>query len=297
MPADRTVSAPESGTGAPPDLSIVIISHGHEALLPNCVASLLPALDGVRAEIVLIDNLQDGAVRAAFPQLPASTRLLENKTPLGFAANANRGAAATTGRHLLLLNPDTIHQAGQLAEAIDFLGAHPEIGALGCRLQNPDGTPQQNYRLFPTVPVLLARAFGADHWPWRPAFYRRGIMEGVEAHTPHPVDWVFGAFILMRRGDFDAIGGMDAGFRLYYEDVDLCYRLRRAGLATVMYPQIAFVHAHQRTSAKRPLGHHWRLHVRSAARYFWKSGYVFAPDLGLSPKANWQELGAEPRRS
>jgi GT2 family glycosyltransferase len=102
-------------------------------------------------------------------------------------------------------------------------------------------------------------------------------MEETRFDAPHPVDWVFGAFMLMRRTDFERLGGMDEGFRLYYEDVDLCYRFRRAGLATYLFPGIQFVHAHARTSAKQPFGRSWRWHVESAARYFWKSGYCFSP--------------------
>jgi GT2 family glycosyltransferase len=259
------------------DLSVVIVSHGHEEMLPACIASLAPALVGLAAETVVVDNLQKGAVAAALTSFPASI-ILENRAPIGFAANVNRGAQATSGRYLLILNPDTVFRAGRLAEAIAFLDARPDIGVLACTLLNPDGSHQQNFRQFPTLPVLLARGFGADRWPWRPAFYRRRLMEDTRFEKPHPVDWVFGAFMLLRRADFERLGGMDEGFRLYYEDVDLCYRFHRAGLGTCLFPGIQFVHRHARASAKRPFGQTWRWHVASAARYFWKSGYCFSPD-------------------
>ena len=92
------------------------------------------------------------------------------------------------------------------------------------------------------------------------------------------VDWIFGAFMLMRRSDFLRIGGMDARYRLYYEDVDLAWRLRRAGLATWVFPALRFMHAHQRTSASRPFSRPWRWHVAGALRYF-------ARTLGRSPDA------------
>jgi len=257
------------------DLSIVIVSHGHEKMLLDCLASLAPALDGLSVEIVIIDNLQQGAVAATLAALPVC--LLENEIPMGFAANVNRGARATSGRHLLILNPDTVFRAGRLAEAIAFLDARPDIGVLACTLLNPDGSHQQNFRQFPTVPVVLARGLGADHWPWRPTFYRRRLMEEERFEKPHSVDWVFGAFMLVRRTDFERLGGMDERFRLYYEDVDLCYRFRRAGLRTFLFPGIEFVHSHLRTSAKQPFSQSWRWHVGSAARFFWKSGYCLSP--------------------
>ncbi|MBR0670938.1 glycosyltransferase [Neoroseomonas soli] len=253
-------------SGAAPDLSVVVVSHGHEAMLPRCLGSLAPALDGLSAEMLVIDNLPSGGAAAALAGLPA--RVVGNAVPLGFAANVNRGAAATTGRHLLFLNPDTEHRAGRIAEALDFLAARPRIGLLGCTLLEEDGSPQQSFRRFPSPAVPIARGLGADRWPWRPAWYRRAMMVGQAGEEPFPVDWIFGAFLLMRRADFERVGGMDEGYRLYYEDIDLAWRLRRLGLATWVHPGLRFLHAHQRASAKRPFSRAWRWHVAGALRYF-----------------------------
>lgn len=249
-----------------PDLSVIVVSHGHEAMLPRCLASLGPALDGISAELLVVDNLPGGRAAEALAGSPA--RVIRNAVPAGFSANLNRGAAATTGRHLLFLNPDTEHRAGRLADAIHLLGEQPEVGLLGCTLLGEDGAPQQSFRRFPSPAVPIARGFGADRWPWRPDWYERAMMAtATRSDAPFPVDWVFGAFLLMRRGDFARIGGMDEGYRLYYEDVDLAWRLRRAGLATWVFPGLRFLHAHQRSSAKRPFSRAWRWHVGSALRY------------------------------
>ncbi|UFN49754.1 glycosyltransferase family 2 protein [Roseomonas sp. OT10] len=254
-----------------PDLSIVIVSHGHEAMLPRCADSLAPALEGLRAEIILVDNLQAGGVAAAMRGRPVT--VLENTRRLGFAANVNRGAAAATGRHLLVLNPDTEHQAGRLAEAIRYLDGQPGTGMLTCRLLNPDGTVQQNTRRFPSPLFLLVRGLGGDRWRWQPGFYRRGLMREpgtsvMTAQQPCTVDWAFGAFLLLRRALFQEVGGFDAAYRLYYEDVDLARRLRRKGLSVQLYPGLIFRHEHQRSSAARPFSQTWRWHVGSAIRYF-----------------------------
>ena len=249
-----------------PDLSVVVVSHGHEAMLPGCIASLDAALAGLRAETLVIDNLQAGGAARALAGQPV--KVVANAAPVGFAANVNRGAALTTGRCVLFLNPDTVHAAGRVAEAIAFLDANPAIGLLGCTLLHEDGTPQQSFRRFPSLPVLAARGFGADRWPWRPAWYERRMMLAERQATPFAVDWIFGAFLLMRRADFDRVGGMDEGYPLYYEDVDLAWRLRRIGLATWIFPDLRFLHAHQRSSAKRPFSRAWRWHVRGALRYF-----------------------------
>lgn len=278
-----------------PDLTVVVISHGHEAMLPTCLGSLGPALAGLSAEVVVVDNLPGGAARAALggplPALAPEPRLVESARPVGFAANANRGAAAGSGRHVLLLNPDTRHRAGRLADAVALLDARPDLGLVGCALENPDGTPQRGHRRFPSPAFVLARGFGADRWPWRPAFYARGLMEdaGPPADStggaPFPVDWVFGAFMLLRRADWEALGGMDEGYRLYYEDVDLARRLRDArGLGACVLPALRFAHAHGRASAKAPFGRAWRWHVASAARYFLKSGLSSVQPWGRQPR-------------
>lgn len=263
------------------ELSVIIVSHGHEAMLTTCIGSLAPLLAPVKAEIIVIDNLQDGRVAAALAGYPV--RLIENQAPQGFAANINEAARVASGRHLLILNPDTEGRSGCLANAIVFLDQHPQVGILGCRLLNPDGSRQQNYRQFPTLPVVIARGLGADRWPWQPPFYRHRLRVDVRSAEPHRVDWVFGAFMLLRRDEFLRLGAMDEGFRLYYEDVDLCYRYRKMGLATCVYPEIVFLHVHLRSSATHPFGRTWRWHVASAVRYFRKSGYLFRPEAATTP--------------
>lgn len=253
------------------DLSVIVVSHGHEALLPACLASLAPALEGLSAEVLLVDNLPRGGVAPALAGLTAPARLFENARPLGFAANVNLAASQAQGAHLLILNPDTVHHAGRIADALAFLAAHPGVGLLGCTLLNEDGTPQQSFRRFPDPAFMLARWFGAAKWPWQPAFYRRGLMQGERGEAPHKVDWVFGAAMLLPGPVFRQVGGMDEGYRLYYEDVDLAWRLRLAGWQTWMFPSLSFVHAHQRASAKRPFSAPWRWHVRSGLRFLWRS--------------------------
>jgi N-acetylglucosaminyl-diphospho-decaprenol L-rhamnosyltransferase len=259
------------------ELSVIIVSHGHEVMLGACIGSLAPLLVPVKAEIIIVDNLQDGRVAAALAGY--QVKLIENRAPQGFAANVNQAARVATGWHLLVLNPDTEGRHGRLADAIAFLDRHPQVGVVGCRLLNPDGSWQQNYRQFPILPVVIARGLGADRWPWQPPFYRRRLMADARFTQPHPVDWVFGAFMLLRRNEFLRLGGMDEGFRLYYEDVDLCYRYGKIGLVTCVYPEIVFLHAHLRTSAKHPFGRTWRWHVASAVRYFRKSGYLFRSEF------------------
>ena len=258
------------------DVSVIIVSHGHEAMLPACIASLGPALAGLRAEIIVLDNLGAGAVRAALGGAALggfAVAVLDNAEPAGFAANVNRVAADAGGRHLLVLNPDTEHAEGALAEAVAFMDATPGAGVVGCRLLDPSGAIQQSFRQFPSLPFLLARGLGADLWPWQPGFYKRRMMKGAGGNVPHPADWVFGACMLLRADEFRGLGGFDPGYRLYYEDVDLCRRYRRAGLQTWVFPAVRFRHLHLRASAAAPFSRIWRWHLASAIRYLTKASF------------------------
>jgi len=265
-----------------PDLSIVIVSHGHEHFLHDCVHSLVPSLRGLQAEVILVDNLGTGRVPDAVGQTEMQVTFLTNHTPQGFARNVNQAARRSHGRYLLLLNPDTRLLSGCLADALSFMERNRTAGVVGCKLVNPDGSLQVNYRRFPTLPAIIARGLYTEKWLRLPQFYRQYLMAGERFESQTPVDWVLGACMLLSRTHFEEVGGMDERFFLYYEDVDLCYRLRQRGLKTYYFPGIEVVHHHRRTSAANPLSSHWRWHVQSLYRYFWKHQYLFRP---------WTEYG------
>ena len=259
------------------DLSVIIVSHGHEHFLVTCLSSLIPALSGLAAEVILVDNLGRGHLSNLIDRSQLPVVFLENQTPQGFAWNTNHAVRSASGRYLLFLNPDTQLLSGHLATALTLLEQDPTVGAVGCKLLNPDGSRQENPRRFPTLPEIVARGLYTDKW-LRPPQPSQSKYPDDESHRSLiPVDWVMGAFMLLARSHFESVGGMDEHFFLYYEDVDLCYRLRRCGLTTCYFPGITVLHHHHRASAARPFGSHWRWHVQSVCRYFWKHRYLFRP--------------------
>jgi len=277
---DRHV--PWNGRDRAFDLSVIVVSHGHGVVLGDCLRSLPKALAGLRAEVIVVDNLGTDAGAAAAVNGHDRTTLYRSPRPQGLSRNINQAARKALGRYLLLLNPDTVFQSGSLSDAIRFMEDEPRAGVVGCRLVSEDGSLQHSYRRFPTAPVVLARGLGADRWKRRPRFYRYRLMEGEQFEGITEVDWVFGAFLLVRFDRFLALGGMDERFRLYYEDVDLCYRFRQRGWSTFYFPSVTVVHQHARSSAATPLGQAWRWHLRSACRFFWNHGYIFQPAPGGS---------------
>jgi len=251
------------------DLSVCIISHGHGRFLQTCLDSLSKGSSDLNTEIVFLDNLNEGVADSLLFS-PFMVTVINNETTQGFAWNVNECVRHARGRYVLILNPDTVFLSGSLKGAIAFMDGTDDAGVVACQLLNPDGGIQQSYRRFPSLPVLLLRGLAADRWPWRPAFYRSRLMEDVSIDKPTVVDWVFGAFLLMNKEVFVDMGMMDDRFRLYYEDVDLCRRLKNRGLNTYLYPDVKVQHEHIRASAKKPFSQLWRWHFTSAIRYFLK---------------------------
>jgi N-acetylglucosaminyl-diphospho-decaprenol L-rhamnosyltransferase len=201
-------------------VSAVVVSHGHARELEQSLPALLPQVD----EAVLVANVPGSA---ADP--PVGVQKIENPRSLSFAANVNQGIAATTGELVLVCNPDAVPEPGAVATLRDFLAAHPRAGIAGPAMLDPDGSPQPSRRRFPTVAGTLVR-----RTPLRrvfPPLERQRAHYGLDddPHAPVQVDWMLGGFMLLRRTMLDELGGLDPGFRMYGEDIDLCYRAAKAG--------------------------------------------------------------------
>src|SRR5205809_4101918 len=201
-------------------VSAVVVSHGHRAELGESLPALAPQVD----EVVVIAN-----VAGSGPADPHGARVLENDSPLSYAANLNRGIAETSGDLVLVNNPDAVPEPGSVALLAQFMAERPRCGIAGPQLQNPDGTWQPSRRRFPTVGGTLVR-----RTPLRLLFpplerQRRHYLLDERPTEPVPTDWMLGGFLLIRRRAFDEVGGFDEGFRMYGEEIDFCYRLARAG--------------------------------------------------------------------
>jgi GT2 family glycosyltransferase len=225
------------------DLSVVIVNWNTRDLLRACLTSLRTALAGsaLSWEIVAVDNASaDGSaemVRAEFPEV----RLLANETNRNYAGGNNQGIEAATGEFLLLLNPDTEVPRASPEALVQLLREHPEAGAVSPALVFPDGRLQSSVRGFPTPRALvgemtgLARLFPGTDW----ASYRT---EGLPDDQPSSVDQPMASAFLVRREALDRIGAFDEQFPLFFNDVDLCFRLKLAGWSILYDPRVRVVH-------------------------------------------------------
>jgi hypothetical protein len=243
-------------------VSAVVISHGHANELEHSLPALAPQVD----ELLVIANTP-GSLPA---ELPVHARVLQNTTPLSFAANANLGAAQTAHELVLIANPDAVPDQNAVAILRDFMTAHPRSGAAGPKMLYSDGTWQASRRAFPTVGATLVR-----RTPLRLLFpplrwQRRHYLLDERPDEPVPADTMLGAFILLRRAMLDEIGGWDAGFRMYCEDIDLNYRAARAGWERWYVPAAVVRHEYAAVIDKKFLTRHTFWHARAMARFLRK---------------------------
>ncbi len=219
-------------------LSILIVSWNTVALLAQCLESIYANPPDNDFEVWVVDNASTDPsvqmVRQRFPQV----RLLANKTNLGFAGANNQAIRQSTGKYVLLLNPDTEVKPGALTELVDFMETQPEAGAAGSQLLNPDGSLQPSCYPAPTLSRELWRLFHLDRL--RP--YGRYHMASWDLNMPRQVDVVQGAALILRREALDQIGLMDEQYFMYSEELDLCYRLQKGGWRLYWVPQSKVVH-------------------------------------------------------
>lgn len=243
-------------------VSAVVISHGHAKELEQSLPALVPQVD----ELLVIANVPGSVPR----ELPAGVRVLENERPLSFAANANRGAVQTRHELVLIANPDVIAEADAISVLRAFMAEHPRCGVAGPKMLNPDGSWQLSRRSFPTVGATLVRRtplrllFPPKRWQ------RRHYLLEEQPREPVPTDTMLGAFLLLRRAMLDEIGGWDAGFRMYCEDIDLNYRAARVGWERWYVPDAVVHHEYAAVIDKRFLTIHTLWHARAMLRFLRK---------------------------
>ena len=220
------------------DLSVIIVSWNTCQVLRECLESVQRQRSRASIDVWVVDNAsKDGSakmVREAFP----GVHLIENSENVGFARANNAAIAASSGRYVLLLNSDTVVFPGAFDALVDFLDAHPEAGAAGAHTLNPDGSLQVSSYPSPTLARELWFLLHLDRL--RP--YGAYDMAQWSSDQPRQVDAVLGACLIVRRATLDQVGALDPAYFMYSEEIDLCYRIRRAGWRIYWVPQAKIVH-------------------------------------------------------
>ena len=250
------------------DLSIIIVNWNTRDLLEQCLSSVYATTHDIPFEVFVVDNASsDGSVEIVRERFP-EVQLIENEENLGFAKANNQAIRESKGRYILLLNSDTVVLSGAIERMIEFMDGHPEAGAVGAKLLNPDGSFQASYNDFPTPLselVLLAGLSRVVYNPYYPSYPPDLSNERREC------DWVGGACLMVRKEAIEEVGLLDENYFMYVEEVDWCYRLRKAGWKVYYLPEAQIVHWGGQSS-RRERGKARRL-LRKSELLFFKKHY------------------------
>jgi N-acetylglucosaminyl-diphospho-decaprenol L-rhamnosyltransferase len=246
----------------------VVVNYNAGPALTACVASVL-AQDPTPDLVVVDNDSTDGSVDAVIREHP-HVRIVRAGANLGYARAANLGIAATGADVVAVLNPDTVLSPGVGAALTGRFRVEPDLGVAGPCLTNPDGSVYPSARRVPSLPDAVGHGLLFFVWRDNP-FSRRYRETGADPTRPREVDWVSGAAMWLRRAALDDVGGWDERYFMYVEDVDLCWRLRRAAWRVAYEPAGSVEHLLGVSTATRPyrmIAEHHRSLLRFASVRF-----------------------------
>jgi N-acetylglucosaminyl-diphospho-decaprenol L-rhamnosyltransferase len=246
----------------------VVVNYNGGDSLPRCLASLR---DNGVADIVVVDNGSTDSSVATLSTLDVEARLVRAACNGGYGAGANLGAKSLDRELVFICNPDLVAQPAAIESLTAALDEHPEAAVAGPMLLETDGSVYPSGRSFPNLGDSLGHGFVGVFWSGNP-WTRRYRLLGAQQLEPRSADWVSGASFLVRRVAFEAVGGFDEAYFMYVEDVDLCWRLHRAGWDVRYEPTARVVHEQGRSTSLKPyrmlLAHHrsiLRFSIRSTS--------------------------------
>ena len=222
------------------DLSIIIVNYNVKEFLQNLIHSIEKASSNLTKEIIIIDNASDDGsvdfIKEKFPQI----KLIANQTNLGFGKANNIGLKQATGKYILLINPDTLVAEDTFEKMIQFFESNKNIGLAGCKILNPDGTLQLACRRsFPGPWTSFTKVTGLSNLFPNSKIFARYNLTYLDENKSYEVDAISGSFMMMRKEVYEKVGGFDEQFFMYGEDLDLCYRIQKAGF------KVFYVHSTQ----------------------------------------------------
>jgi len=274
-------------------IDVAIVAWRTRALLRACLQSVLgqPEVD----RIVVVDNASgDGTVEMVQGEFP-EVHLIANQCNLGYAAANNQAIRAGRAPFILLLNPDTVVQDGAFEALLQAFEENLRVGAVGAQLVLPDGSIQRSCRSFPEPRALLTDALGLWRLFPQSAFWGRYRMTYWDHDSPQEVDQPMASALAIRRSALEEVGLFDEGFPLYFNDVDLCYRLKQAEWRIVFQPKAKVTHHHGQSTGQiraaalieshRSLIHFYAKHYRGKIGWLGYWSVVLAAWITMYPRA------------
>ena len=225
------------------DLSIIIVNYNVKEFLQNLIHSIFKSALNISYEIIIIDNASDDGsvefIKDKFPEI----KLISNEKNLGFSKANNLGLKIAKGKYLLLLNPDALLREDTLQKMMEFFRNTPDAGLAGCKILNPDGSLQLACRRsFPGPWTSFCKVTGLSTIFPRSRIFARYNLTYLDENQSYEVDAISGSFMMMKREVYEKVGGFDEEFFMYGEDLDLCYRIQKAGYKVYYVHDTQIIH-------------------------------------------------------
>lgn len=258
-------------------VALVFVSTDEGAVLIPALESLFARRPPRPLEVVVVDNASGDGARERVARRWPEVGVVVRERRDGLPANLNAGIRSTRSPYVMLCNPDLLFREGAVEALAAFLDARPRAGMAAPKLLSPEGEVRPSARRWYTPATLAALKLLPESRRVRHPLVRASVYKDWDYDGPRIVDWVPCPATMVRRAALDEVGLMDERFRLYFDDVDLSLRMHEAGWEVWCVPEAEVVHLERRASVL-PLSRHWRWHLASLARFWWKH-------RGLGPRA------------
>jgi GT2 family glycosyltransferase len=262
------------------DLSIIILNYKSRGLVRQCVKTIELYAPSRSYEVIVVDNdSKDGTAEMLASYFPTEkfphVRFIQTGGNIGFAAGNNVGIRASSGKYVMIMNPDITVRPGSIDEMLRFMDANQDVGVAGPKLVHPDGSIDHSCYRYPTPAIPVYRRTPLGKLPMGKRAVASYLMDDYDHETTQDVDWLLGAVLTVRRAALDKVGLLDERFFLYFEDTDWCRRFWNAGWRVVYHTGANMVHFHERLSAQgswitSPFRKSTRIHIESCVKYFKK---------------------------
>lgn len=224
------------------DISIIIVSWNTKDILRDCLKSVYRETKRLKFEVIVVDNdSSDGTKEMLKKEFP-KVETIFNKENKGFAAANNQGIKKAKGRYVLLLNSDTLILNNAVFKCFKFMKDNPDLGALGCKILNKDGTLQRSAFMYPSILNMLISVFYLNKLFSKSKFFGRERMTYFDFDNIKEVECVMGSFMMIRKRAIKQAGMMDERYFMYTEEADLCYRYKKKGWKIGYYPRAEIIH-------------------------------------------------------
>ncbi len=224
-------------------LSVIIVNYNVRHFLEQCLCSVQKAIAGMQAEVIVVDNNSADNSLSYLRERFRNVSFIANTENAGFAKACNQGMKVSSGEYVLFLNPDCIVPEDCFEKCINFFRQHPDAGALGIKMLDGKGRfLKESKRSFPSPSTSLYKLFGLSKLFPRSKTFSRYHLGHLDENSDHQVDVLAGAFMLLKRKVLEETGGFDESFFMYGEDVDLSYRVQKAGYTNYYFAGSSIIH-------------------------------------------------------